>query len=94
MIWVVVAVVLVGGAYMLLSRSPMSSEEEELADLDYLFDYSVTDEVLDALNETLLASVAGGLDQEALAAEANELNNLPDVGGADEIFQYANEFAQ
>lgn len=70
------------------SERSAGEEEQLLADVDYLLDYSVVNEINDALNEMLLS---GFLDKEALAAESAEIDSLTGFESPVEIGQYLNE---
>lgn len=90
LITILVLVVLAVGGYLLLVGEPVTApaEEELLTDADFLLDDSVLGEVDSALADVLSAV---SLDNEALAAEAGNLENLGDFESPSEIDQYLNE---
>ena len=80
-------------AYWLLSgySRPAAPEEQAVRDAEYLLDDSALDDVVDALNDVLLG---GSLNSEALAAEASQLESLPDTSVLNETDQLFGEVSQ
>lgn len=93
-ITILILAVLAIGGYLLLTSAPAPvsvEEEESLADVDYLLDNSVFEDINDALTDVLsLVS----LDKQALAAEAGDLENIGGFEYPAEIDQYLNEVLQ
>lgn len=92
-ITLLIVVVLAAGVYWLISSysQPVVTEDQSLNDADYLLDDSALNDVTDALNDVLLDA---SLDNEALAAEASQLDSLPDTAVLDEADQVLNEVSQ
>ncbi|GEM_PF-2701185 len=90
---VLILVVLAAVAYWLISSYslPVVPGEQSLSDAEYLLDDSVLNDVADAINDVLLS---GSLDSEALAAEASQLDSLPDTSFLDEADQVLSEVSQ
>lgn len=92
-ITVLILVVLAAGAYWLISgyKQTAVTEEQSLSDVESLLDDSALDDVTDALNDVLLGTL---LDNEALAAEASQLESLPDTSVFNEADQALSEASQ